>query len=67
MSEIQKFEKAKAHMMDSIGYKHPRPESEALDTPLLFKVVYKVQSSSVWEWMLFFLGYVFMYLVIMDN
>lgn len=54
-------------MQDSLTYKHPRPESESLSTPKLFRLLYGLHTSGPWEWMLFFLGYVFMYLVVLDN
>jgi hypothetical protein len=34
--------------MDALKYKHPRFESEALDTPKLFKVMYQISSSTLW-------------------
>jgi hypothetical protein len=38
-----------------------------LETPLLFKIIYFIQASRLWEWMLFILGYVYMYLIILDS
>lgn len=66
MNETQRFEKAKEHIIDALKYKHPRFESESLETPQLFKLLYKVESSAPWEWLLFFCGYVYLFLAIMD-
>ena len=53
--------------MDALKYKHPRFESEALDTPKLFKAMYQISSSSLWEWLLFIAGYVYLCLSILDK
>lgn len=67
MNQSQKFQKAKAHIMDALKYKHPRFESEALDTPKLFKIMYQISSSSIWEWLLFIAGYLYLCLSILDK
>lgn len=67
MNQSQKFQKTKAHIMDALKYKHPRFESEALDTPKLFKIMYQISSSSIWEWLLFIAGYLYLCLSILDK
>jgi hypothetical protein len=67
MTQEQRFEKAKAHVLDSLSYRSPRPDSESLDTPTRFRIVYAIETSSLWQWMLFILSYVFMYFVIADS
>lgn len=48
MTEMQRFEKAKAHLDDALNYRHPRPETEALDTPVRFRYLYRFHTSGVW-------------------
>ena len=65
--DTQKFDKAKAHLIDALNYKHPRYESQSLDTPRLFRVCYSIHMNKFFEWILFVFGYMFMFMVISDR
>ena len=67
MNETQRFHKAKAHIYDALNFKHPRFESQSATTPFLFKLAYSFQSSSIWSWLLFLSGYVFICLAAIDS
>ena len=67
MSEGQKYEKAKAHIIDALNYRHPRYESESLDTAYMFGLLNKIQMSWIWSWILFLAGYVYLCLVVLDS
>jgi hypothetical protein len=63
MNEKQRFEKAKQHLEDALAYKTPRPDAFTSELPWIFKVVYGIQTSKLWQSLLFILSYVLMYLV----
>lgn len=67
MSESQKYAKAKAHILDALNYRHPRYESESLDTPYVFALLYRFQMSQTWSWFLFLAGYAYLCLVVLDS
>lgn len=67
MAETQRFIKAENHIQDALKYKQPRAESERLDVPITFRILYSLEVSSLWESLLFYLSYTFLYFVIMDN
>jgi hypothetical protein len=67
MSETQKFEKAKAHIIDALKYRHPRFESVSLETRTLFHILYVIHSNELWSWLLFIGGYMYLCLIVLDN
>lgn len=67
MSEAQRFEKAKSHVMDALSNRDPRPMSYAPELTDLYYILYSVQSSWLWSWLVFLLSFFYMYLVVLDN
>lgn len=62
-----RYLKAKTHILDALYNKAPRPIILSPDLPTSYYVLEYVQSSRVWDWVIFFLSYIFMYLVILEG
>ena len=67
MSVQERFQQAKMHILDALHNRETRNICYSKELPYLYYVLYYLQSSSVWNWFMFLLGYAFMYLVILDN
>jgi hypothetical protein len=67
MDTEQRFEKAKAHILDALRNRPPRPMSHSpLLTPA-YHLLHFLQSAVVWEWTLFLLSYLYVYLAVLDS
>lgn len=64
LDQKQRFEIAKKHLENALGYKAPRLDTYSSNMPLVFKACYNWQTSGVWQTILLILSYIFMYLVI---
>lgn len=67
MTMAQRFEKAKVHIMDALNNKPPRPVYYSQELNDIYYALEYLQNSFVWDWLIFFLTYTYMYLVILDN
>lgn len=66
LSMEERYHKAKTHLLDALHNKAPRPiyYSNTLSTP--YYILDYIQSSLIWDWLIFLLSYSFMYLVVLD-
>ena len=67
MDQTQRFQKAKSHIIDALKNKPSRPINYSPHLPASYYILYFVQSSFLWDWLVFILSFVYMYLVILDN
>jgi hypothetical protein len=67
MTGEERFVKAKSHIIDSLKNKQPRPISYFPELTASYYALYFIQSSLLWDWLTFFLAYLYMFLVILDN
>ena len=63
----RQYEKAKAHILDALHNKPPRPVYMSDSLSRAYYVLQWVQSSLVWDWTIFLLSYLFMYLVVLEG
>lgn len=64
MDQKSRFEIAKKHLENALGYKTPRLDTYSENMPRVFRACYNIQTSNMWQIILLTLSYIFMYLVI---
>ena len=63
----ERYLKAKTHIIDALHNRHPRPVILSPTLTTSYCVLEYIQSSRVWDWLIFLLSYTFMYLVILEG
>ena len=67
LSLEDRYRKAKVHILDALQNKPPRPVYLFTHLTTPYYVFECIQSSLIWDWLTFFLSYLFMYLVILEG
>lgn len=72
MTKAERFKKAKRHLMDALNYRQARNDIDTSnyhikeDNSMFFHFCYKVQTSAWWNYLLFLLSMVYMYLIVAE-
>lgn len=67
MPLFERFNKACEHVNDALQFKHPRTDISKQNLSSILKIAYYLQTSYVWNWILYLVGYFYMYTIVLDE